>query len=301
MPYAVAFSSGTAALHAACFAAGLHPGKIALTSALTFVASANCARYLGADVAFADIDPTTLHLEVLEEIYPRPDVFIPVHFAGLPYTGIRPGTVIEDACHALGARTEDGPIGNCAKAAMTCFSFHPAKAITAGEGGMVTTRSEAYVEKLRQFRNHGFEMGEGHRRKQTALGYNYRLSDIHAALGRSQLAKLDEFIERRRQIAYRYMDALDGVVKLPPSHEGHAWHLFVIRTPERDRLYRELAERGIQTQVHYGPVSANPFYGGHCDLPETNAYYEQALSLPIFPSFTDAEQTQVIKAVRDLV
>lgn len=312
-PYAVSFSSGTAALHAACFAAVL-PGSTpqVLTSALGFVASANAPKYLGAEVKFADIGPEwNVVPRTLADAFGggiagyKADVVLPVHFAGLPAPTkeLRQfgKAVIEDACHALGARTQDGPVGNCAHSDFTCFSFHPTKAITTGEGGMVTCRIKANVKKLRQFRNHGFKFSDGWRRDQTELGMNYRLSDIHAALGRSQLKKLPQFIERRREIAERYQDELEGVT-LPPSHPDHAWHLFVIRHPERNQVYEDLKKYGIQTQVHYRPIYQNTFYkhtGSEC--PNAEAYFAECLSLPIFPGLTDAEQTKVIKAVRDVV
>lgn len=302
-PYAVSFSSGTAALHAACFAAGVRPGKTVATSALGFVASANAPRYLGAQVHFVDIrGDWNMGMADAGGAY----ALIPVHFAGFPHNSLFRmwfgGVVIEDACHALGTRTQDGPVGNCANSDFTCFSFHPSKAITTGEGGMVTCRIKANVKKLRQFRNHGFKLSRGWFRDQAELGMNYRLSDIHAALGRSQLVKLPQFIERRREIAERYQDELEGVVKLPPSDPHHAWHLFVIRHPERNRVYEALRKQGIICQVHYRPIYQNTFYkhtGSKC--PNAEAYFAECLSLPIFPSLTDAEQTKVIKAVRDVV
>jgi perosamine synthetase len=304
-PYAVAFSSGTAALHAAAYVANSQ--NQFLTSALTFVASANCAVYVGGEPIFVDIDPETWNLDVesLQDVTwnTQAEVIVPVHFAGFPvemwklrhYAGGKL-RIIEDACHALGSPG----VGSCEHSDFTCFSFHPSKAITTAEGGMVTCRTKANVKALKRFRNHGFVLSRGWHRDQVELGYNYRMSEVHAALGRSQLPKLPQFIERRREIAQRYYEELKGV-KLPPYHDDHAWHLFVIRYAKRNRLYTDLRRRSIETQVHYRPVYANSFYAEARVLRNTEAYYAECLSLPIFPSFTDAEQTKVIKAVNSCV
>ncbi len=304
--HAVSFSSGTAALHAAAFASQVGPGDEVLTSAITFLASANCAAYLGATPTFCDIGdslnmtPTT----VKDAMTYRTKAVVVVHMAGLPAdteaiaraSGV---TIIEDAAHALGATTEDGPVGNCAHSDMCCFSLHPSKAITSGEGGMVTTRDPNTARTLRRFRNHGQIARPDHwERDQLDLGFNYRLSDIHSALGRAQLRTLEHRIALRRKIASFYRRALHGVVEMPPTHKGHAYHLFIIRHPERDRLYEELRERGIETQVHYKPIPANSFHKGPIP-PNAAAYYEQCLSLPIYPTLTEDQQHEVIKAVRD--
>lgn len=321
VPHAVAFSSGTAALHGAAFAAGTGPGDTLLTSALTFAASANCGVYLGAEPAFADIDPATLNMSAETAAAVPARVVVPVDFAGLPapIAEIRAAVgeevaLIEDAAHSLGARHPDGrPVGCCDHADLATFSFHPVKPVTSCEGGMVTTRSDERAELLRRFRSHGFAR-EGLRRndqgawyhEQVDLGFNYRLSDVHSALGLSQLKRLDEFIERRNEIAQRYRDGLDGVVELPPAApEGglHGYHLFVIRHPERRRLYDALREQGILVQVHYLPVYWHPYYmdrygfeEGLC--PEAERYYETCLSLPCFPALSDADQDRVIEAVQ---
>jgi perosamine synthetase len=306
-PYAVAFSSGTAALHAAAYVANGQNDFI--ISALTFVASANCAVYVGANPVFADIEPDTWNVSArtLTAAWEWPpargalSAVVPVHFAGHPcdVEAIRMFTnapIIEDACHALGSPG----VGSCKYSDFTCFSFHPSKAITTAEGGMVTCRTKANVKALKRFRNHGFVLSKSWHRDQVELGYNYRMSDLHAALGRSQLPKLPQFIERRREIAQRYYEELKGV-KLPPYHDDHAWHLFVIRSPKRNRLYTDLRRRSIETQVHYRPVYANSFYAEARALRNTEAYYAECLSLPIFPSLTDDEQTKVIKAVNSCV
>lgn len=331
-PYAVAFSSGTAALHAAAHAARLGPGDDLLTSAITFAASANCGAYVGATPRFADIDPATLNVSaatVEAAMTAQTKAVIPVHFAGLaaPVAEIREAvgdgvTIIEDAAHALGGRAADGPVGSCRHSDMAIFSFHPVKAVTSGEGGIVTTRDEALRDRLARFRNHGFvrdpellvnEQEGGWYHEQQELGFNYRISDIQSALGRSQMTKLGSFVARRNEVAERYRDALGDLdwLELPPGAATpslHAYHLFAIRLrgggAARQSLYRHLHERGILAQVHYIPVYRHPYYEqafgytrGLC--PEAERYYESCLSLPCFPALTEAEQEEVIAAVRE--
>ncbi|TMK39843.1 MAG: UDP-4-amino-4,6-dideoxy-N-acetyl-beta-L-altrosamine transaminase [Actinobacteria bacterium] len=331
-PYAVAFSSGTAALHAAAFAAGIGPGDELVTSALTFAASANCGAYLGATPRFADIDRSTWNVTaetIAASVGPRTRVVIPVHFAGLPapVEDIRDAlaenvTIIEDAAHALGAHRAGAQIGSCRHSHMTTFSFHPVKAIAAGEGGMVTTRDPQLRERLTRFRNHGLtndrssltrDEGAWYAEQQD-LGFNYRLSDIHSALGRSQLAKLDRYIELRNVIAARYRESLDGIgdLVLPPEAPAdslHAYHLFIVQhcggREARRRLYGELHERGILVQVHYLPVYLHPWYRrlygyepGLC--PEAERYYAGCLSLPCFPGLTEEDQRLVVDTLWDL-
>jgi perosamine synthetase len=304
-PYAVSFSSGTAALHAAAYVANGQDDFI--TSALTFVASANCAVYVGGRPIFADIEPDTWNVSVRTLRAAnnfQTSAVVPVHFAGYPcdikvIRDVAPFPdidIIEDACHALGAPG----VGSCEYSDFTCFSFHPSKAITTAEGGMVTCRTKAKAKALKRFRNHGFQLSRGWYRDQVDLGYNYRMSDVHAALGRSQLPKLPQFIERRREIAQRYYEELKGV-KLPPYHDDHVWHLFVIRHEKRNRLYTDLKRRSIETQVHYAPVYRNEFHHSPRLARNAEAYYAECLSLPIFPSLTDDEQTKVIKAVNSVV
>lgn len=328
VPFAVAFSSGTAALHAAAFAAGVGPGKDLITSALTFLASANCGAYLGARPRFADIDSRTWNVNektISKLVTGDTACVVPVHFAGLPAPvdeiramlpdGVR---IIEDAAHALGARLAGEPIGSCIHSDMAAFSFHPVKAIAAGEGGMVTTRDAELDLKLREFRNHGISTASHDSARQGAwyreqheLGFNYRLSDIHAALGRSQLSKLEVFIGQRNAVAERYRAWLADVeeLELPPAApvgDLHAYHLFVVRHRDgadaRRRLFDGLRERGVFAQVHYIPVHLNPWYGekfgygpGLC--PAAEKYYAGCLSLPCFPGLSIADQRLVVKAV----
>ena len=331
-PHAVAFSSGTAALHAAVHAAGLGPSDELLTSAITFAASANCGAYVGARPAFADIDPATVNVSaetVAAALTPATRCVVPVHFAGLPapVAAIREAVgddvaIVEDAAHAIGARTAEGPVGCCSHSDMAVFSFHPVKTITSGEGGMVTTRDATTARRLREFRTHGMvkdparleRPGEGGwHYEQHELGFNYRLTDLQAALGRSQLAKLERFVARRNELAARYRELLGDLEQLElapaaPAGHRHAHHLFVVRhrggAPARRRLYDGLHARGVLAQVHYRPVYLHPWYArtygyapGLC--PAAEDYYAQCLSLPCFPALSARQQEQVAAAVRE--
>jgi UDP-4-amino-4,6-dideoxy-N-acetyl-beta-L-altrosamine transaminase len=309
--HAVAFANGTAALHAACAAAGLGPGDRLVTTPLTFVASANCGRYVGATVGFVDIDPETLNLDP-RRVPADTDALVAVHYAGLPVDlsalGTRPRVVIEDAAHAIGAATADGPIGNCARSDMTCFSFHPVKTITTGEGGAVTTNDPRLADALRRFRTHGIErMPErgGWYYEAVDLGFNYRLTDLQAALGSSQLRKLRSFVARREELARRY-DALlaDLPVLLPPAPPPgvvHGRHLYPVRVAERDRVYAVLRAAGIGVQVHYVPVTHHPSFGltaaDRAMFPATERAYAGLLSLPLHPSLTEDEQRLVAEVL----
>lgn len=332
-PHAVAFSSGTAALHGAAFAAGVGEGDELVTSAITFAASANCGAYLGATPRFADIDSETWNVSaatVAAAVNERTRLVIPVHFAGLPapMAEIRAALppevrLVEDAAHALGAHVDGEPIGSCAHADMAVFSMHPVKAIATGEGGMVTTRDPALAERLRLFRSHGLTKDPAlltrndgpWYQEQHELGFNYRLTDIQSALGRSQLVKLERFIERRNEIAERYREAFAETEALerPPAAPGgsrHAYHLFVVRAragaEARRKLYDGLRERDIFCQVHYSPVYFHPWYArtfGYAEglCPNAEHYYAGCLSLPCFPTLSDEEQSRVIEAVREVL
>ena len=307
--HAVAFSSGTAGLHAAAAATGLGPGHVVATSPLSFVASANCARYVGADVSFVDIDASTLNLDPAA-VPASLDAVVVVHYAGLPCDlsalAERPRIVIEDAAHALGAETPDGPVGNCVRSDACVFSFHPVKAVTTGEGGAVTTNDDGIAERLRMFRSHGTvrrpERG-GWAYDVVAPGYNYRLTDIQAALGTSQLGKLGAFMARRRELAARYRELLAGLpLELPPDAPpgfDHAYHLFPIRVEERHRVYDELHARNIRVQVHYPLIPDHPLFGGSSKAyPKAAAAYERLLSLPLFPGLSEQAQDTVVDALR---
>lgn len=334
VPFAVAYSSGTAALHGAAIAAQIGPGDELLTSAITFAASANCGAYTGATPVFADIDPRTWNIGVQAlraALTPRTKMIVPVHFAGLPapIAAIREAAgpdvvIVEDAAHAIGARQLDEPVGACRHSDMAIFSFHPVKTVTSGEGGIVTTCSAALYERLLQARTHGMTKDParlerpdegGWYMEQQALGFNYRLTDIHAALGISQMRRLDSFVERRNAIAARYDELLGELEQLTlppdaPAGERHGRHLYVVHHRDgaaaRRRVYDGLREREIYAQVHYLPVYRHPWYRrtygyepGLC--PHAEEYYAGCLSLPCFPALTDDEQDRVVAAVSELV
>lgn len=330
--YAVAVANGTAALHIACLAAGIGPGDEVITSPITFAASANCAWYVGARPVFADIDPLTYNIapqEIEKKITPRTKAVIPVHFAGQPCDldaidaiAKKHGLlVIEDGAHALGASYHGTRIGSFSQ--MTIFSFHPVKPITTGEGGMVVTNDERLYRRLKLFRNHGItreqelmedgwqEQKEGWYYQQLELGYNYRMTDFQAALGVSQMKKLDAFLARREEIAARYNQAFASNTQIEIPHlqkdVKSGWHLYVIRIREKDRteVYRGLKEAGIGVNVHYIPVYHHPYYQKHgyektC-CPQAEALYGQMLSLPIYPGLTNEQQDYVIKTLLEVL
>lgn len=338
--HAVAVSSGTAALHLACLALDLRPGDTLWTSPNTFVASANCALYCGAKVDFVDINPRTYNLDVAQlrrklELAQRaerlPKVVVPVHFAGqacemaeIHSLSQRYGfRIVEDASHALGGRYRRRAIGACEFSDLTVFSFHPVKILTTGEGGMLLTRSDELREKLIRLRSHGitreerFMQGEPHGPwyyQQLELGFNYRLTDIQAALGDSQMRKLDRFVARRRELARRYAELLQGLpLTLPWQHPDadSAWHLYVIRlkldqirTTHR-AVFEALRAVGIGVNLHYIPVHTQPYYRqlgfGPGQFPEAERYYAEAISLPMFAKLTDAEQTRVVMELERIV
>jgi dTDP-4-amino-4,6-dideoxygalactose transaminase len=302
--FVVAFANGTLALHAAMFAAGLGPGSVVATSPLSFVASASCALWVGADVRFVDLDPATLNLDAAK--VPECDALVAVHYAGLPIDlralKTRPRIVVEDGAHALGAATPAGPVGNCADSDMCVLSFHPVKTVTTGEGGAVTTNSPELAARLRRFRTVGIERKPeqgGWYYEISDLAPNARITDMQCALGTSQLRKLARFVERRNELAARYRELLAevGGVVLPPAAPfgtRHAYHLFPVRVPDRRRVYDALHADGIGVQVHYVPIYRHPLFarlGFTPDaFPETERAYAGLLSLPLHPGLTDAEQ-----------
>jgi perosamine synthetase len=330
--HAVTFSSGTAALHAAAFAAGLKSGDEAITTPMTFAATANCVLYVGATPVFADVSADTLNLDparILEKISPKTRVILPVDYAGHPadlaaileIARKNDLVVIEDASHAVGAEYQNRRVGSIAD--MTVFSFHPVKHITTGEGGMVTTNDPKLAETLRRFRNHGISSDA--RQRQSAgqwhyemvlLGFNYRLPDIVCALGIEQLRKLEANLARRREIAAQYSTAfreISGVI--PPAVRAEAnpaWHLYPIRldlaklTADRTQIFRALRAENIGVNVHYIPVHLHPYYrerfgykGG--EFPVAEGAYERLISLPMFHAMSGQDVKDVIVAITKVV
>jgi UDP-4-amino-4,6-dideoxy-N-acetyl-beta-L-altrosamine transaminase len=339
--HAVAMNSATSALHAACMALGLGTGDLLWTVPNTFVASANCGRYCGAEVDFVDIDAVTWNLSVerLEEKLARarranrlPSVLIPVHFAGQPAEqeriwqlaqqyGVR---VIEDASHAIGAARSAEPVGSCRWSDITIFSFHPVKIVTSAEGGMALTNSGKLAGTMSMLRTHGItreasewthaspESAGPWYYEQQMLGYNYRMTDVHAALGLSQLQRVHAYVARRNALARRYDAALIGLpLQLPAVRPENlsAFHLYAVRLmaapPDRRRVFEELRRRGVGVNVHYMPVHLQPYYRqlGFTpgQYPEAEAYAAAALSLPLYPAMTEEQQDRVIAALRGVL
>ena len=335
--YAVAVTNATAALHIACQAAGLGKGDVLWTSPVTFVASANCARYCGADVDFVDIDDKTYNMSAvaLEEKLKRakklPKVVVPVHLAGQSCAMQRIWelsreygfTVIEDASHAIGASYQDDQVGSCTYSDMTVFIFHPVKIITTGEGGMVLTNRQELCDALQLYRSHGITRDPARMTRtadgpwyyeQIALGCNYRMTDLQAALGASQMTKLDAFIARRRQLVRRYNEKLNGLPIRTPyclPEANPSWHLYIVRLdPDRvkkskQEIFAGMKEHGVMLNLHYIPVHLQPYYRalgfGDGDFPVSEQYYREALTLPLYYDLTDAQQDKIIAALRDVL
>lgn len=338
--YAVAVSSATAALHLACLAAGLGTGDYLWTSPNTFVASANSGLYCGSKVDFVDINPKTLNLspkelkiklEAAKGAGKLPRVVMPVHFAGQSCEMEQIARlaseyrfeIIEDASHAIGGLYQDIPVGSCVYSAMTVFSFHPVKIITTGEGGMVLTNREDLYRKLLLLRSHGItrdpelmdkEPDGAWYYQQIDLGYNYRMTDIQAALGYSQLDRIDEFIKRRRYLAERYNRLLvDLPLVTPWEHPDckSAFHLYVIRLKldqirkTHRQVFEALRQAGIIVNLHYIPVHTQPYYERigfkKGDFPEAERYYGEAISLPMYFELSDKEQDYVVEKLKNIV
>ena len=336
--YAVAVTSATAALHISCLSAGLGKDDILWTSPITFTASANCGRYCGADVDFVDIDPSTYNMSIAElekklqaaEIKPR--VVVPVHLAGQSCEmdkiyklsqkyGFK---VIEDASHAIGADYKETKVGCCKYSDMTVFSFHPVKIVTTGEGGMVLTNDKDLYEKLVLYRSHGITRdpklmtgtadGPWYY-QQIDLGFNYRMTDMQAALGYSQMQKVNEFVSKRRYLAKRYNELLKNIngIQLPVQNEDtkSSWHLYVVRvdfskiSKTKNQIFAEMKEKGICLNLHYIPVHTQPYYenlgfkGG--DFPNSEKYYEEAFTLPLYYSLTDEQQDHIVKSLVEVL
>ena len=338
--YAVAINSATSALHIACLALDVGPGDIVWTSPITFVASANCALYCGADVDFVDIDPHTYNMSVerlseklrlAEQEGRLPKVVIPVHLCGQPCDmkkihalSLKYGfKIIEDASHAIGGKYQNKPIGNCHFSDITVFSFHPVKIITTAEGGMATTNNIHLAKRMQLLRSHGITRHEGEMThasdgpwyyQQIDLGYNYRMTDLQAALGLSQMQRLDEFVSQRHYIAERYNKLLEGLPLAKPwQHEEcySAFHLYVIRLKLTEigkthrQVFEALRELEIGVNLHYIPVYQHPYYkklgfkSGYCL--EAEQYYAEAISLPMYSNLTEIQQDMVIAALKEAI
>lgn len=335
--YAVAVANGTAALHISCMALGVKTSSKVITTPITFSASANCVRYCGGEVVFADINPETILLDIVKvrdllEKHPKGtfDGIIPVDFAGNPvdleafrHLADEFGLwILEDACHAPGGSFFDSlgvnhRCGDGSLADLAIFSFHPVKHIATGEGGMVTTNDEELYKKLKQYRSHGMvyqgdpaliENHGGWYMELQELGYNYRMPDVLCNLGISQLKRAEEGLSKRIAIANRYNEAFAGTnIKtiIPPANVSHAYHLYVIQIKDRKGLYDYLRTKQIYAQVHYIPVHLMPYYKGlgskAGDFPNAEKYYEHCLSIPMYPTLTEEEQEFVISEILGFV
>jgi perosamine synthetase len=326
--FAVAVSSGTAALHAAMYALGISPGDEVIVSPMTFAASANCVVFQGGKPVFADVDPDTLLIDpnqVVAKITPKTKAIIAVDYAGQPcdYDALRKIAdkhhlaLVDDACHALGGRYKGRSVGSLAD--LNTFSFHPVKHITTGEGGMISTSDQELALRMRIFRNHGITTDHSQRMEQGTwyyemvdLGYNYRLTDFQCALGMSQLSKLALWVKRRQEIAQHYEEALRKLPGVSPlalrPDVSHAFHLYVIKLEleqfraSRAQVFAALGAEGVGVNVHYIPVHLHSFYHKHFgtklgDCPVAENAYERIISLPIFPMMSDQDVEDVITAV----
>ena len=335
--YAVAVTNATSALHIACKAAGLGEGDVLWTSPITFTASANCGRYCGADVDFVDIDDKTYNMSVaelrhkLETAVKKPKVVIPVHLAGQSCDmeaikaladeyGFK---IIEDASHATGADYKNTKVGSCRYSDMTVFSFHPVKIVTTGEGGVVLTNNKELYEKLKLYRSHGItrdsdlmtqEADGPWYYQQIELGFNYRMTDMQAALGCSQMDSLDEFVARRRYLVKRYNEKLKNLPLRTPYQDeatNPSWHIYIIRVDftkvklSKKEIFARMRDSGIVLNLHYIPVHTQPYFQKlgfqKGDFPVSEKYYEEAITLPLYYDLTDEQQDEVIEALKEVL
>lgn len=338
--HAVAVTNATSALHIACLAAGLGSGDTLWTSPITFVASANCGRYCGANVDFVDIDAKTYNMSIvaLEEKLQQakesdsvPKIVVPVHLAGQSCDMKRIHelseeygfTVLEDASHAVGADYLGDKVGSCKFSDMAVFSFHPVKIITTGEGGMVLTNNDELYEKLRLYRSHGItrnlecmthESDGPWYYQQIELGFNYRMTDIQAALGYSQMKRLNKFVARRRKLASQYNRLLEDLPCITPhvaSEARSSWHIYIVRIDftrvkrDKKKIFKEMRERGVALNLHYIPVHMQPYYRGlgfqNGDFPVSEKYYSEAFTLPLYYELTDEQQGEVVTLLKDVL
>jgi UDP-4-amino-4,6-dideoxy-N-acetyl-beta-L-altrosamine transaminase len=337
--HTIAVNSATSALHLACLALGVSSGDLVWTSPITFVASANCALYCGADIDFVDIEMHSNNMSIIalreklqqaKELGRLPKVIIPVHMGGLSCDmksifelsseyGFK---IIEDASHAVGGSLAGNKIGSCEFSDISVFSFHPVKIITTGEGGAALTNDANLGRKLALLRSHGITRDAGEMEhgseggwyyEQISLGYNYRMTDLQAALGCSQLTRIDEFVAKRNKLASRYHIKLaDLSIDLPaiPSHALSAYHLYIVKLQQdhplgRRKLYDHLRSRGIGVNVHYIPVHLQPFYRSlgfsPGDFPEAEKYYRNAISIPLYPNLSENDQDVVVNSIREFM
>jgi len=339
--YAIVVNSATSALHIACLALGVGKGDVVWTTPVTFVASANCALYCGADIDFVDINSDTYNLcaNKLEQKLvnakaknlPLPKVVIPVHLCGQPcemdkiyaLSKAYGFSIIEDASHAIGGKYKNKPIGHCEYSDITIFSFHPVKIVTTGEGGMALTNSEQLAKRMRRLRSHGITREESEMTQlsegpwyyqQVELGFNYRMTDLQAALGVSQIQRLNSFVTKRHIIAQRYNKLLADLPLTTPWQHADSYsglHLYVIRLKLKEiacshkEVFEKLREAGILVNLHYIPVYLQPYYqqlgfkAGYC--PEAERYYSEAISLPMFPGLTETQQDKVIETLHRVI
>lgn len=338
--HAVAANSATSALHIACLALGIGAGDLVWTSAISFVASANCALYCGASVDFVDIDPSTFNMSagkleekliLAEQNGELPKAVIPVHMCGqscemreIKRLAEKYGfAIIEDASHAIGGKYFQSNVGSCKYSDITVFSFHPVKIITTGEGGIATTNCERLAQRMKLFRSHGVTRDDQLMRlpssepwyyEQLELGFNYRMTDIQAALGVSQLERLDDVIDCRNKISERYREYMAGLpLDLPKVHDGitSSWHLYVVRIRldeikrSREEVVRSLLARGVGVNVHYIPIFSHPYYQelgfSSVDFPEASAYYKRCLTLPLHPGLSREDEQYIAQSLHSVL
>ncbi|REL34848.1 UDP-4-amino-4,6-dideoxy-N-acetyl-beta-L-altrosamine transaminase [Thalassotalea euphylliae] len=338
--FALATNSATSALHIACLALDIGQGDIVWTSPISFVASANCALYCGASIDFVDIDRNTANmstralaekLALAKRQDKLPKAIIVVHMAGLSCDMVKIGElarqyqvkIIEDASHAIGGAYQSEPVGHCQFSDICVFSFHPVKVITSAEGGMALTNCEQLAKKMEMYRSHGitkdttqfqqFSSNEPWSYEQQLLGFNYRMSDLHAALGLSQLNKLDDFVAQRNALAKNYRNAFEGIpigFQQQSDSTLSAYHLMLCQVEsdsklDRDTLFNTLRAKGIGCQIHYIPIHLQPYFQqlGYCqgDFPVAEQYYKTCISLPLFPGLDKKSQTQIIETITKLL
>ena len=318
--YCVAVNSATSGLHIAMMAAGVKEGDEVITSTMTFLASANCARFCGADVKFADVEKETANIdpeEIKKHITSKTKAIIPVHFAGQSCDMEKIQKiakehnlyVIEDAAHAIGSDYKDTKVGSCKYSDMTVFSFHPVKTITTAEGGAVVTNDEELYRKLCAFRAHGMhkdgDMVNDWRYEMRELGYNYRMTDVQAALGISQMKRLNAFKKRRREIVDFYNKNLNLPHLTEKDFSNACFHLYPILVENREKFYFDARKMGLNLQVHYIPVHTQPYYQAlgykWGDYPIAENYYNHTISLPLYPELTDEDLVEIVKRIKSVI